>query len=299
MKIETITDIDNLITSEIQENSGLEYKRAQAIDDKDEISKDVSAMANAGGGTIIYGVAEYPKQHAKSYYPERRDPITNRNHEYLEQVINSNIEPRVKASVLAISDPNGGFIFVVNVEQGETAHQAKDNRYYRRYNFQNQPMRDYEVRDIMNRSKHPVVRMSFRFEGELLIATLVNEGQVLARNMRCLYRIPKFWLRDSPIGASVELIRHTLRGDHDYHIIDDAVDHVLHSGLSIEIKRHIITEMFHKSTTQRLSWPRHQPISDIAPVIYWKVYADNAKAVEGEMSFDDCLANSKRIGNTQ
>jgi hypothetical protein len=36
----------------------LEVKAAPPIDDKDEIGKDVSAMANASVGTIIHGKAE-------------------------------------------------------------------------------------------------------------------------------------------------------------------------------------------------------------------------------------------------
>jgi hypothetical protein len=47
MEIITPADLQALIDSEIPESTTLEYKSAPAIDDKDEIGKDVSAMANA------------------------------------------------------------------------------------------------------------------------------------------------------------------------------------------------------------------------------------------------------------
>lgn len=53
-------DIEALISSRTEESLNLEYKRAAALDKEDkqknEISKDVSAMANSAGGKILYGV---------------------------------------------------------------------------------------------------------------------------------------------------------------------------------------------------------------------------------------------------
>jgi predicted HTH transcriptional regulator len=59
-----------LIENEIEESLTLEYKSAEALDRTDfkkkEITKDVSAMANSAGGTIIYGIFEYAQ-------PEKRN----------------------------------------------------------------------------------------------------------------------------------------------------------------------------------------------------------------------------------
>ena len=56
----TLQDIDQLIATQTQESLHLDYKDSRAIDKskREEISKDVSAFANADGGTIIYGVTE-------------------------------------------------------------------------------------------------------------------------------------------------------------------------------------------------------------------------------------------------
>jgi len=56
----TETDLLQLIESGSQESLVLEYKASAALgksdDQKNEISKDVSALANSAGGTIVYGI---------------------------------------------------------------------------------------------------------------------------------------------------------------------------------------------------------------------------------------------------
>ena len=68
--------------------------------------------------------------------------------------------------------------------------QANDKRYYQRRNYKAEPMEDYQVRDVMNRFKHPIVvpEISHRFfvhKGILdeyeLVLNLVNKGVVTAK----------------------------------------------------------------------------------------------------------------------
>jgi predicted HTH transcriptional regulator len=55
-------DLERLIKDQVRESTDLDYKASPALENtqsnKDSISKDVSAFANAGGGTIVYGVTE-------------------------------------------------------------------------------------------------------------------------------------------------------------------------------------------------------------------------------------------------
>jgi len=46
--------------------------------------------------------------------------------------------------------------FVVEIPQGRTAHQAKDGRYYGRSEFENRPLRDFDIRLRMERGKTPL-----------------------------------------------------------------------------------------------------------------------------------------------
>jgi predicted HTH transcriptional regulator len=92
--------VEQYITNQIQENLNLDYKASRAFSKSDgairEISKDVSAMANSQGGVIIYGVKEFDEKE-KRHLPEKIDPVdqTVYTKEWLEQIINSNIHPKI------------------------------------------------------------------------------------------------------------------------------------------------------------------------------------------------------------
>ena len=64
-KITSIEDINALITAGVEECTTLEYKSdINTSNDKwkGEMAKDISAMANANGGTIIYGIKEFDEE---------------------------------------------------------------------------------------------------------------------------------------------------------------------------------------------------------------------------------------------
>jgi hypothetical protein len=156
-----IDKIKEYIDNGIEENLHLDYKSSGSLGKtegkKKEISKDVSAFANSAGGIIIYGVSEYDDK-AKSHLPEKIDVI-NRiefSKEWLEQVINSNISPRIRdinITPIQYGDiKDNEVIYIVEIPQSHTAHQAKDKKYYKRYNFESIAMEDYEIKDIINRS---------------------------------------------------------------------------------------------------------------------------------------------------
>lgn len=164
----SIDRLNSLIADQTEESLTLDYKRADSLQRTDgkkrEITKDVSAMANSAGGTIIYGIAEYDDPN-KRHKPERLDPVSRGSFskETLEQVI-SNIRPRIDGVVITpvtISDMDNSVVFVVEIPQADTAHQATDYRYYKRFNFESVPMEDYEVRDTMSRLKYPKMEISF------------------------------------------------------------------------------------------------------------------------------------------
>lgn len=163
--------IDDLILNGIEENLNLDYKSAEALaktdGKKSEISKDVSAFANSAGGVIIYGISEY-NDPTKKHLPETIDAVDRNviSKEWLEQVINTNISPKIegiKIHPVVIGDiKDNKVVYVVDIPQSKTAHQAKDKRYYKRYNFESIPMEDYEIRDIFNRANKSDIRISFK-----------------------------------------------------------------------------------------------------------------------------------------
>lgn len=165
----TEAKIQRLINDEVEESLFLDYKAADALgknnDKKKEITKDVSAMANSAGGTIIYGIKEY-QQKGKTHLPEKTDPINRQDFskEWLEQVI-SNIRPRIGNVLIhsvSIGEDSNNVIYIVEVPQSFTPHQASDLKYYKRFNFESTAMYDYEINDIRNRRS--VIEKLLNFE---------------------------------------------------------------------------------------------------------------------------------------
>jgi predicted HTH transcriptional regulator len=108
-----------LITNSIEENQELEYKESGALqrDDKKvlEITKDVSSFANSNGGVLIYGLNE---NQTNKHLPGDIDPI-DRNaikKEWLEQIINSKIRPRIhglKINVVTIPGNQNHVVYIL------------------------------------------------------------------------------------------------------------------------------------------------------------------------------------------
>ena len=168
----TLEKIEQYIADGIEENIHLDYKGAGSISKTDgkkkEISKDVSAFTNSDGGVIIYGVREFDDAQ-RNHLPERTEPIdgTEFSKEWLEQVINSSISPRIKGikitPIQVGENEDNQVIYVVEIPKSNTAHQSKDKRYYKRYNFESIMMEDYEIKDIINRLSKTDVNIKFEF----------------------------------------------------------------------------------------------------------------------------------------
>lgn len=170
MRVYSKLYLEKLINNQVEENIQLEYKSSEALQNlphkKKEIAKDVSAMANSAGGKIIYGLKEYDEK-GKRHLPEKITPILRENisKEWLEQVINSNIQPKISGLLIKpIKISNKEIVFIVIIPQSNTVHQASDKRYYKRYNFESLAMEDYEIKDILNRQRHPDITLELEIE---------------------------------------------------------------------------------------------------------------------------------------
>jgi len=200
----TEDDLLSLKRDSVEEGPDLEYKRCAALQKRDEqrreISKDVSAMANSAGGTIIYGMIE--EGHVPKGLDVGFDP-TDITKEWLEHVILGTIRPRLNGvvinSISLVSHAPGKVAYVVYVPQSHTAHQASNKKYYKRFNFEATAMDDYEIRDIMNRLRHPALIPQFTLHrsssanaaGFSLETKLKNEGTVRASDFKIIVTIPQ------------------------------------------------------------------------------------------------------------
>lgn len=264
--INDIKGLQSLIDAETPESSSLEYKAAAAIADSKEIAKDVSSLANGAGGIIIYGMTE------KDNKPEQLDSIKGKKYtrEYLDQVIALGIQPPIKFKTEAIPH-DGGFIYAVHVEQAETAHMSlEQKRYYRRHNFISVAMEDYQVRDVMNRLKHPKVSFELTIKGGTIIPYFVNNGNVLAKHVRCAIQMPKHFIENS------EGIEYTDDSGVIYLEIERTNQGlgVIHPKAGINTLKPFILK---RDISQVLYRQLDKTIT--APLISWMVWADNAEMI--------------------
>jgi hypothetical protein len=160
-----ISDIMRMISDRVQESLTLDYKASAALARESratsDLSKDVSSFANSEGGTLIYGVTQDSEN-----YPKALDvgvETATISAEWIGQIVDSRISPGIRGyRITRIDLSPGKALFIVHVAQSDTAHMADDNRYYRRSDCRSVPMDDYQVRDVMGRSKTSDFRLDLR-----------------------------------------------------------------------------------------------------------------------------------------
>lgn len=317
-----------MINDEIEENLTLDYKGADALSKspgkKREITKDVSAMANSAGGVIVYGVAEY-NDPSRKHLPEKIDPVdrTLFPKEWLEHVIN-NIRPRINDLKIHSVDVSSGvneIVYVVEIPQNDTAHQASDFRYYKRFNFESVPMEDFEVRDVMNRSHHPSITLEFEIEIETeegtsfmlgmpreeydrfdLIVRARNEGVIFANYINSFITLPAILFDE-------EGLRYREPFEKDGKLYVEA--------FADNTTRDIVGSSSGYPPVPRYGPARFEPIlprlrsrlssfslrEDFESIdlhgleISWTVHADNAQPISGKISLTDVPVIDKRGSN--
>lgn len=199
----TKAHLDYLIRSQAEESVHIEFKSGEALGSSDskkkEISKDVSSMANADGGIIIYGLREQENK-ASGYAFVDGNQYSK---EWLEQVINSKIKRRIPdlmIDVVRVQNKISQSVYIVRIPRSpEAPHMATDGRYYKRFNFESVQMAEYEVRDLFNRVSNTQLKLlPVEFRGEVfqtkndLVYTyrlhLVLDVQNVSRTIETVYK---------------------------------------------------------------------------------------------------------------
>ena len=300
----TESKLQNFITSEIEESLTLEYKAAEALDrvetKKKEITKDVSAMANSAGGMLIYGISEFGELE-KRHLPEKITPVDRRSfpREWVEQIIQA-IRPRIDGIVIHsvnLSSGENDTAYVIEIPQSNTAHQANDHRYYKRFNFQAVPMEDYEIRDVMFREQTPNIALNFLVEispalpnlgvgGERievpptfnLIIQARNNGSAFAQYVACFLDVPTVILQNTENKMNLKdgskFYRHRLTNlNQEYADEQFKANFPLLRSMAMNWKIPL-KEDFENRRGENLS-------------IKWKIYADNALPKEGKIALNE------------
>jgi len=148
MAFKALADISSLVQSKIEESATLEYKR---LLDKDnhEIAKDISAFANTGGGTIIFGIDSQDR------IPIAINWLSDSGvEERIQNIAMTSIQPKLdlkSIEVIRLENPGvpSEAIFVVNIAKSPNAPHMVSNRYYIRRGSVSYPMEDTEVRSAI------------------------------------------------------------------------------------------------------------------------------------------------------
>lgn len=322
----TEQDIQDLIKNQIEESLNLDYKAADSLSKsvegkKREIAKDVSAMANSDGGVIIYGVREYSDPD-KKHLPEKLDPINRVDFpkEWLEQIINTNIFPRISNIVIepiTIRSSSSDVVYVVTIPKSDTAHQASDKRYYKRFNFESTAMYDYEIRDILNRAQAPIIKIEFQIETETyelgnsfyiplpsleekkpeynttteLIVEAYNDGKRLANYVNCFLEIPFNLIKQDEESEYNIIEKEGIKYVEEYceNIERDYIGSTKIGMSSIPNwgpGRYVPILPKTKSSLTRNKFSRIKLSNDLNSSdakIFWTAYADNAEPFNGEV----------------
>ncbi|WP_316837252.1 ATP-binding protein [Pedobacter nutrimenti] len=171
-------DLIGLIQIQAEESTHIDFKSGGSLEKSDkkkvEIGKDVSAFANADGGIIVYGMKEENHVASEISYIDGNN-ITK---EWLENVINTQISPRIEGihiHPVRFDKKIDQTVYIVKIPAStRVPHMSSDKRYYRRYNFQSVPMEDYEVRNLFQKVHKSELEIM-----EVLIET--NGGGLLAQ----------------------------------------------------------------------------------------------------------------------
>lgn len=143
-------DIDALLKNKIDESDTLDYEE-QIIDDC--VLKHVCAFANTRGGDIVFGI----KESGRGGHPVEIPGLDTRtlNKERIEQIILSNIAPRLDVGIRAIAHPDNPekTILLVRVPDSYLKpHQNnQDKKYYKRFRFEAAEMTEQDICDCYRR----------------------------------------------------------------------------------------------------------------------------------------------------
>lgn len=190
----TQADLEQLIAERILEGPHLDFKRELPVawDNaaKHELLADLSAFANAGGGDLIYGLAEDDQGQAATLVPSGENPDETARR--LADFLMNGVEPRMPGvqvcSVPVTVGANTGHAFVVRVPQSWAGpHRVKTNyKFYLREGSRKRELDIPEIRGLFLRSDSQAQKLrDFRTE---------RLGKILSGNTPCRLAEGSVWV---------------------------------------------------------------------------------------------------------
>ncbi len=318
-------DIDRLKrvldTASEQENLTLEFKACAALKDtsgseKREIAKDVSAMANASGGIIVYGVNE--KTNAQPFEIVGFDAAdVTKLIDRVRDVLNYHVQPKVHFRILqvALGDANGRSVIVVEIPRAELEPHQVDGRYYCRRQTSNLPMSHDEVRESFFRARHPEITLEislqeinaiYRSSSKVEVicgysVTIKNVGRVAAKEYRLRLYCPRDVFTLFPPTIEEKYLKSeadcqvlsSSKFVHDPGMVDYVVNATLFPGESLSASQtKELTLECNSICTESRRIREEFSVVGLTPSddsIKWEIFADNALPKSGTVTLDDLI----------
>jgi len=224
MEIEKEKDLKELIDNKIEESTSLEYKSLDSLKNNSEIAKDISAMANSEGGTIVYGITEDDKG-----FPGKIEWTSDKKlKDKIDQVLFSQINRKIEGCEIKEihSDRDKKrFVIVVIIPKSELApHQAGNKKYYRRSNSRVREMEHGEIEDLFFIRKRPKLEIELRrcpTRNPSYDIIVFNRGKVLAEKIFIKLLIPSVFKISNPTWPKIRDL-FTLKGHgcSEYHFVN-------------------------------------------------------------------------------
>jgi len=172
------SDIQKLKDGKIEESLILDYKKEMT---PEKIVKHIAAFSNTNGGFLVFGVEETGRGGSPENIPGIEASV---NVERLEQIIISNIRPRIGVQFSnKIDIPNSDrIILIIRIPEGQNRpyYDMKSQKYYKRYNYESVAMDEHEVESLYQK----------RFFGTSKLAKYV-EDVILFHKSKLLDHLPE------------------------------------------------------------------------------------------------------------
>lgn len=168
MRLPDLAAVQRLIAAEVEESGLLDYKQDLVLKSptqKRELCRDLTAMGNAGGGTLIYGLRE---AEGRDGIPEKIIPLTDRSLPLsVADIVRDSVRPPLLYE-MAVHDVGDGFLLLVDVEPSGLGPYCVigygDFRFWKRHGKSKSEMSEAEIRDAYDLALRSADRQAMRWK---------------------------------------------------------------------------------------------------------------------------------------
>lgn len=212
LKADGEATLRSLCAQQFAEGQRLEYKRKSGLkdeglsrDDRRGLGESLSAMSNAEGGILLFGVIDEGQKDGADIAKEIESiPNLTSFRNCLESLATVYLSPpNIDLEFLPIQiggDSDEGVVAIRIGQSDSRPHMSlapTHQKYFLRVLASNQPMLDFQIRDMLRIKTSPVIKVGYQLRpgsvtGDIhqssLVLTLTNEGSVSARKAYVVVR---------------------------------------------------------------------------------------------------------------